>query len=75
MPLLVPSDPWTDALQRVNLMGPDLLAARSRLGLTATQQADRIGISATSLNGIIAGTANSSKTTITAVLRWLAANR
>ena len=75
MAILIPSDPWADALQRLNLLGPDLLAARSRLGLTAAQQAAAIGISLTSLTGITASTANSSKATITAVLRWLAANR
>lgn len=73
MPVLG-SNPYNEALQRINLLGPDLTAARSRMKLSAQKQADAIGISLTSLSGITSGKGNPSKATTTACLRWLSSN-
>ena len=75
MVLLAPSrlDPWATALERINMLGPDLLAAQKRLKLTTAQQAKQIGITTLTLLGILTGLTNPTRSTITRCLRWLAA--
>ncbi|GAA1436368.1 hypothetical protein GCM10009616_35930 [Microlunatus lacustris] len=74
MVLLAPApNPWAAALERINLLGQDLLAAQRQLGLTTTQQAKQIGVTTTTLTGILTGVSNPTRTTIARCLRWLAA--
>jgi len=75
MVLLAPTspNPYPPAIERLNLLGPDLLVAQRRLKLTTAQQAKQIGISTLTLLGITTGVSNPTRTTITACLRWLSA--
>ena len=65
-------NPHEAAVLRINLLGPDLLAKRGQL--SATAQAEAIGISTGALAGITSGTTNPQCSTVTACLKWLAAN-
>lgn len=71
MPILSKPNPYVFALLRVNLLGADLLAARARLHLTPSAQAQAIGISRGALAGIVTGTADPSRSTLVACLSWL----
>lgn len=67
-----PPNPHADALQRVNLLGADLLAAQQRLGITPAVQALQIGVGVTTLTGLTSGITNPVRSTVTSCLRWLA---
>ena len=77
MPIIIAdgpvSNPYADASDLIGRLPNLCQAARTVRGLTVTQAAGQIGISATTLTGFEAGTSNYTKSTLLAVLGWLAA--
>ena len=76
MPIVLaeqPPNPYTQAVDVINRLGDLMSDARAALGLTLTQQAAQVGISASTLANLGPGT-NSTETTIVKSLTWLGAN-
>jgi len=73
--LLAPSsalNPYSSAATIVANLANEVKARRQARNLTVAQAATQIGVTVTTLTGLEAGTTNPTRTTIVAVLRWLA---
>ena len=76
MPIILadaPANPYVQAVDLINRLGDLMADARAALGLTLTQQATQVGVSAATLSNLGPDT-NSTENTIVKSLTWLGAN-
>lgn len=73
MPIIIADGPpYANTADLIGRLPNLCQTARNDRGLTVTQAASQIGISATTLTGFEAGTSNFTRSTLLAVLGWLA---